>query len=80
MISNSLTGSPRTAVPLVLIIIEEKNRSASRSVVFVPLCILLEAQFLVERYVFHDTNEQMNEQVFFFSFTISYSKLLTNSV
>ena len=43
MISNSLTGSPRTAVPLVLIIIEEKNRSASRSVVFVPLCILLEA-------------------------------------
>ena len=80
MISNSLTGSPRTAVPLVLIIIEEKNRSASRSVVFVPLCILLEAQFLVERYVFHDTNEQINEQVFFFSFTISYSKLLTNSV
>ena len=80
MISNSLTGSPRSAVPLILIIIEEKNRSASRPVVFVPLCTLLEAQFLVERCVFHDTNEQMNEQVFFFSFAISYSKLLTNSV
>ena len=57
MISNSLTGSPGTAVPLVLIITEEKNRSASRSVMSVPLCILLEAQFLVQRCVFHDTNE-----------------------
>ena len=57
MVSNSSTGSPGAAVPLVLIITEEKNRSTPRSVVSIPLCILLEAEFLVQRCVFHDTNE-----------------------